>query len=246
MGFYAAALAFTPAGHPVGPRLEGGADVTYLPSLSQEDRQTTFAGSRVENTNLTSVLPRPRLRWRPAERWLLEAGFFPPTRVFGVTPEQYAAAVAWRAGEAKGRVGFSARAHYLRADIEGPITCSVDEVEDPANTVCYLGQVSADHFRPTAFGLEWLVDGRRIFAEGLAWYAGVGWEHQTLRFATHFVNAFGRLDDQRLVARVERTSIVGGITWTERHGLRLSFEGSYVPDALATARVGICWGWGRP
>ena len=246
MGFYAGAIAFTPAGDPAGARFEAGGEAVYLPSLSEEDRETTFAGAKVENTNFTQVVPRPRLRWRPAETWLLEAGFFPEAQVFGVTPEQYAFAGAWRAAQADGRVGFWVRGHYLDADIEGPITCPEEAVEDLTNTVCYGGEVSEDHFRPEMYGLDLVLNGPRLFADGLAWYAAAGWLHQTLRFETHFVNIYGRLDDQRLVARLDRASVLAGVTWTERHGLRLTFEASYVPDALATARLGITWAWGGP
>lgn len=244
MGFYAGALSFTPAGRPAGRRLDFGLEATWLPQLSAEDRDTTFAGAKVENTNFTHVLPRLRLRWRPSSDWVLEAGFVPPIRMFGVTPEQYGFAGAYQVAGHTTPVGFWVRGHYLIADIAGPITCPEDAVQDPANTVCYGGQVSDDHFQPETYGLDLVLDGPISSVDGLGWYAAAGWEHQTLRFATHFVNAFGRLDDQRLVARVERASFLGGITWSERHGLRLDFEVSYMPDALATARGAIAWAWG--
>ena len=246
MGFYAAALAFTPLGLQGGPSFEAGIEATYLPSLSEEDRETTFAGAKVQNTNYTHVLPRPRFRWRPADRWLAEVGFVPPVEMFSVTPEQYAAAIAYRVGEAAHEIRFWARGHYLYGDIEGPITCPEEATEDVTNAVCYGGQESADHFRPESYGLDLVVEGPRLFADRLAWYAAAGWEHQTLRFQTHFVNIFGRLDDQALVARVERASILGGLAWTAGHGLRVVGEASYVPDALFTARVGLSWGWGAP
>jgi hypothetical protein len=246
MGFYAAALSFTPLGNQGGAPFEAGIEATYLPSLSEEDRETTFAGAKVQNTNYTNVLPRPRVRWRPTERWLAEVGFIPPVELFGVTPEQYAAAVAFRVGEAGREIRFWSRGHYLYADIEGPITCPEDATEDVTNTVCYGGQESADHFRPESYGLDLVVEGPRLFADTVAWYAAAGWEHQTLRFQTHFVNIFGRLDDQALVARVDRASILGGVTWNAGHGLRLVGEASYMPDALFTARVGLSWGWGTP
>lgn len=246
MGFYAAALAFTPNGSPGGARYETGIEAVYLPSLSEEDRETTFAGAKVQNTNFTRVMPRPRLRWRPTEGWLLEGGFFPEAQVFGVTPRQYAFATAWRAAGVERRLGFWIRGHYLDADIEGPITCPEEAVEDPTNTVCFGGEVSADHFRPRAYGLDLVLEGRDLLAGGVTWYAAAGWIHQTLRFETHFVNIFGRLDDQRLVARLDRASVLGGVAWAERHGLRLTFEASYVPDALATVRLAITWAWGGP
>jgi hypothetical protein len=246
MGFYAAALSFTPVGSQPGPRLEAGIEAAYLPSLSEEDRQTTFAGSKIENTNFTSVLGRVRARWRPARTWLLEAAAFPEAQVRGVTPDMYALSAASRVASWASGLDLWVRGHYLNADIEGPITCPEEAIEDPANSICFGGQVSSDHFRPEAYGLDVVLDGPRLLADSIAWYAAAGYRHETLRFETHFVNMFGRLDDQRLVARLDRGSILGGLTWTPTHGLRLTLEGSYAPDALVTARVGIGYGWGAP
>jgi hypothetical protein len=245
MGFYASAIAFTPLGRPGGGVLEAGIDLGYLPSLSKEDRETTFAGSKVENTNFTHVLPRARGRWTPTDGWLVEAGIFPDVQARGVTAEQYAVAVSARIFGTEKVRSYWLRGHYLTADIAGPITCSEDAVEDPTNRVCYLGQPSEDHFRPTTYGLEFVADGMPMIDAGLRWYASGGWERQALDFQTHFVNGFGRLDDQELIARVDRFTIVGGLTWASSPGLVFALEASYVPEALATMRLGIRWGWKR-
>lgn len=243
-GLYAAALSFTPVGYQPGRRVEAGVEAVYLPSLDEDDRQTTFAGAKVQNTNFTKVLPRPRLRWRPSADWLLEGAAFPEVQVVGVTPDMYALSAAYHLGARESEIGFWVRAHYLKADIEGPITCPEEAVEDPAKSVCFGGQVSSDRFRPEAYGVDLIVGGPRLFADVLAWYAAAGYRHETLRFETHFVNAFGRLDDQELVARLDRASILGGLTWTPAHGLRLTMEASYAPEALLTGRLGIGYGWG--
>jgi len=141
-------------------------------------------------------------------------------------------------------VAWRARGHYLQGDIEGPITCSDEAVADPANTLCYGGEPSDDHFLPKAYGVDFIAGGPRLGVDGLAWYALAGYRHETLRFQTHFVNVFGRLDDQRLVARLDRGSVAFGLTWSGWRGLRVSGEGYYAPDALATVRVGVSWGWG--
>jgi len=163
----------------------------------------------------------------------------------GVTPEQYTAAVAGRIVGDEAATAFWLRGHYLTADIVGPITCSEEAVEDPTNSTCYLGQPSEDHFRPTTYGLEFVADGARVFNERLHWYAAAGWERQALDFQTHFVNVFGRLDDQELIARVNRLTLAGGMTYVADPGIVFAFEASYVPDALATVRLGIRWGWKR-
>jgi hypothetical protein len=245
MGYYSAALAFTPTGAPGGDPVEAGMDFTYIPALSEENRQVTFAGSKVENTNLISVMPRPRLRWRPHPDWLIEAGFFPDATVQGVSPQQVEAAATWRfAGGTGGAPSWRVRGHYLIADITGPFTCSKDAVDDPTNTVCFGGQTSSDEFKPEVMGVDLLVDGPHLFTDGLAWYAGAGYRHETLHFETHFVNVAGRLDDQKLVARLDRGSIFGGLTWSAWRRLKISGEGYWAPDAMATVRACISWGWG--
>jgi len=245
MGYYAAALSFTPLGAPAGRLVEAAIDVTYLPSLSEEERQTTFAGAKLENTNFTSVIPRPRIRWRPDEDWLLEAGYVPPVELFGVTPQMLGAAAAWRFAAPAEAPAWWIRAHYMRADIEGPITCPEEAVEDPENSVCFGGQVSEDRFRPETYGLDVLVSGAHLWTGGPAWYAVAGYRHERLQFNTHFVNSFGRLDDQVLVARLDRGSIGGGVSWDAWRGLRLNAEAWYAPEALFTGRVAIAWGWGE-
>ncbi|HKQ97884.1 MAG TPA: hypothetical protein VJV75_08420 [Candidatus Polarisedimenticolia bacterium] len=245
MGYYASAIAFTPLGRQGGRVIEVGIDLGYLPSLSEEDRETTFAGAKVENTNFTSVLPRARVRFTAAPGWLVEAGVFPSVQARGVTPEQYTAAVSAKLfGDEKVR-SYWLRGHYLAADIVGPITCDEDAVEDPNNRVCYLGQPSEDHFKPTTYGLEFVIDGQAFLDQGLRWYAAGGLERQALDFQTYFINGFGRLDDQELIARVNRLTLAGGLTWSADPGVVVAIEMSYVPDALATVRLGIRWGWKR-
>lgn len=246
MGYYAAGLSFTPLGAPAGRTVEAALDASYLPSLSEEDRQTTFAGAKIENTNFTSVIPRPRMRWRPGEDWLLEATYVPPIEMFDVKPQQLAAAVAWRFAAPADRPAWWVRAHYLRADIEGPITCDEDAIEDPTNRLCFAGQVSEDRFRPETYGLDVVVSGPHLWRGGPAWYAAAGYRHERLQFDTHFVNSFGLLDDQVLVARLDRGSIGGGVSWDAWRGLRLNAEAYYAPEALFTGRVAIAWGWGEP
>ena len=244
MGYYSAALAFTPVGAAAGRTFEAGLDLGYVPGLSAEDRSTTFAGAKIQNTNFTSVLPRPHLRWRPVDRLLLEAGFVPPVHAFGIVPAMAAAAATVRFAGRDDRLAWRARGHYLRGNIEGPITCSDDAVEDPTNNVCFGGEPSDDHFRPEVYGIDFVADGPRLGVDGLAWYALAGYRHETLHFQTHFVNVFGRLDDQSLVAHLDRASVAFGLIWSGWRGLRVAGEGYYAPDALATVRVGVSWGWG--
>ena len=244
MGYYAAALSFTPLGAPEGRLFEAGVDVTYLPPLSKEDRQVTFNGSKLEDTNFTSYIPRPRLRWRPTAAWLVEGGYFPETEVFGIKPQMLTGAVAWNAVRWNG-AGLWVRAHYMRADIHAPITCSEDAVVDPGNRVCYGGQVSEDRFRPEAYGLDVLLSGPHLWKDGPAWYAAAGYRHEELQFDTHFVNVLDLLDDTVLLARLDRGSVLAGVTWDAWRGLRLSGEIYEAPRALLTARVALSWGWGR-
>ena len=245
MGYYDASLAFTPLGAPKGGLFQAGVDITYVPGLSEEDRQTTFAGSKLENTNFTSVLPRPRLRYRPHPDWLLETGFFPKVEVFGVKPQMLALGTAWRFAGREDDPSWWVRAHYFRGDIEGPITCSQDAVEDPTNLICFGGEASCDRFRPETYGVDLVVSGAHLGRGGPAWYASAGYSHERLQFDTHFVNKDHLLDDQVLVARLDRGNVAGGVSWEPWRGLRVDGEVFYAPQALATVRLALAWGWGR-
>ncbi|HEV8200255.1 MAG TPA: hypothetical protein VGS03_09560 [Candidatus Polarisedimenticolia bacterium] len=249
MGYYDAALAFTPLGAPPGRLFQAGVDITYVPGLSEEERQTTFAGSKLENTNFTSVIPRPRLRYRPHPDWLLETGFFPKVEVFGVKPQMLALGTAWRFAGREDDPSWWVRAHYFRGDIEGSITCSEDAVKDDPNavpsTVCAGGQPSSDRFRPETYGVEVMISGAHLGRGGPAWYGSAGYSHERLQFDTHFVNSAGHLDDQVLVARLDRGAVSGGVSWEPWRGLRVDGEVFYAPQALATVRLALAWGWGK-
>jgi hypothetical protein len=246
MGFYAASLSFTPVGpSDPGAAFSAGVELAGIPSLSEEDRTTTFAGAKVENTNFTPVLPRPRFRWRPGPGWLLEGTYVPAVHVFGMRPTMYGLAAARRLVTAPHGLALWGRIHYFSAEIEGPITCSHDAVEDPTNTVCFGGQASRDRFRPNVRGVELLLEAGRLGSERLAGYLGLGYRRERLRFLTDFVNVFGRKDDQILEATLDEVSYTAGLTWKARRDLRVTGEGFYAPGALVTAKFGVAWECGR-
>src|SRR5258705_1444033 len=67
MGYYSAAIAFTPVGAAAGRTFEAGLDPDYVPGVSAEDRMTTLAGAQGEETQFTSVPPPAHPRWRPLD-----------------------------------------------------------------------------------------------------------------------------------------------------------------------------------
>src|SRR5262249_36417302 len=125
---------------------------------------------------------------RPGPGWLLDGSYVPGVHAFGIRPKMYGISLARRITGMPNQVALWGRLQYVSAEIEGPITCPQDAVEDPTNTVCFGGQVSNDLFSPRVRGVEFLIEAGRLGSERLGGYLSLGYQWQDLRFETDFVN----------------------------------------------------------
>src|SRR5690606_24700669 len=83
LGFYAAAVAFSPAGFAVpDAAVTFGLELSYIPWLDASQRRPSI--DKPEATNLAPVFPRPRLGLRLPGEVTLEASWIPPLQVFDV------------------------------------------------------------------------------------------------------------------------------------------------------------------
>src|SRR5262249_58419884 len=81
MGYYAAAMAFSPIGLPdKDGRLEIGATGSLIPSLSLEDRLVAFGGTKAEDSNKCPLFPR-LVASRPLGKVAVELGYTPAVEV---------------------------------------------------------------------------------------------------------------------------------------------------------------------
>src|SRR5687767_6044134 len=125
IGFYSAALLFSPLGAPERARswaLDAGLEVGYVPQLSKSQR-TAFQ-DKPEATNLAPVLPRPRVSLVLPGAFHAHVSWVPPMRIFDVEANLFSVAVT-RALEPRG-ITIAPRLLVTWGKVRGSITCFED------------------------------------------------------------------------------------------------------------------------
>ena len=264
MGYYSAAIAFSPVGvAPGGPAWSGavGLELSYIPPLSRAQRTGGF--QKTESTNLAPVLPRPRAALTLPGGATLEASWVPPVKAFGVTANLVSAALSVPVGELRG-IAFTPRINGTTGRVTGPITCNED-VRDAEGGQDYYTYVchnrdSEDRFEPRAIGLE-LLASRTARGRTVLPYLGLGVRTERNRFdvgvicnpppgavpafyanTSLYCNPAGRRDPYHPILETSMTRGYGfaGATWLAPAGVgrtALSGELFYAPGSLLTGRV---------
>ena len=250
MGYYAAALAFTPVAAPRLPRgLEIAFEMAYIPPLDKARRSAGF--SKTESTNLLPVLPRPRIAFALPGSVRVEASYVPPVKVMDVKASLLSIALArpvWTSAPWTVTARLSGSSGLTKA----PITC-FDEMKDEGegNRLFYVyichDHESEDRFHTPAVGGELLAT-----RDGGAWtpWAGLGLRHERDRFVPGVKNFDGTPDPNHPILLMTLTRPYGmlGVTWTVARSLALSSELLYAPGSLLTIRamgttqLGLPWG----
>ncbi len=256
MLFYSSSVAFSPIGVPWGatglsamavapgraiPRTELALELSYIPSLSTDQR--TISTDKPEATNLAPVFARPRLGLRLPWGLGVEGSWIPPFRVFDVKANVFSAAVS-RAFAVGSGVRLTPRLSVLTGRVEGPITCNQDTANsgDPDlmtyyTFVCY-GNDSRDYFDPRHVSGEVIV--ARSMANG-RWepYLSAGARGERTRFDVGVIRADGSRDPDNPVLEVKTTRAYGtaGASWIGVPRTRLSAELYYAPGSVFTVRA---------
>lgn len=261
MGYYAAAIAFSPVGvMPRGAPWSGalGIELSYIPPLSEAQRTGGF--QKTESTNLAPVLPRPRLALVLPGGLAAEASWVPPVKAFGVTANLVSAALSLPARVVRG-VLLTPRVNGTLGSVEGPITCNEDLRETEGGDayfrfVCH-GRESEDRFEPRAVGAELMLSHAVIAGRTLAPYAGLGLRTERNRFDVGVIcdgppcGAAGSRDVAHhpiLTTTMTRGYGFAGASWFAPAGLgrtALSGELFYAPGSLVTARLQASLLFGR-
>ena len=240
MGYYSAALAFTPIGAPkhAQPGWEAGLEISWLPPLSDEQRSAGF--SKTESTNLMPVLPRPRVALTLPWDTRLEASYLPPVPAFGVKASLLSVALSHPVLEREA-FRLTARLSGSSSKVTGAITCNeAIKDEGPGERlyfakVCH-GRESEDQFHAPAVAAELLASGR---ARGsVTPYAGLGVRTEQNRFIIGVKTFRGTEDPTHPVLEMNVTRPYGmvGATWAS--GVRHSVGGElfYAPGSVFTVR----------
>jgi len=241
MGYYSAALAFTPIGAPRSDTrgLEVGLELSYLPPLSEERRSGGF--SKTESTNLMPVVPRPRVAYTMPGDWRIEASYVPPVKAFGVKASLLSVAlsppVVQRAG-----MHLSARIAGSSSRVQGAITCNASVTEEGPGGRLFFTKVchdreSEDVFHAQALSAEVIASGAH--SGRLRPFVGLGVRTERDRFSVGVKQFNGRPDPDHpiLEMRVTRPYGMLGATWARNTRSSLGGELFYAPGSLLTVRL---------
>ena len=242
IGFYSAALFFSPLGAPELGRawaLDAGLEVTYIPQLSKSQR-TAFQ-DKPEATNLAPVLPRPRVSLVLPGALHAQVSWVPPIRMFDVEANLFSVAVT-RALQPRG-ITIAPRFVAMWGKVRGSITCFEDLIHGTQNEAVYFTEIcnsrtSDDHFKPQHLAAEVLVS-RAISRLPFVPYGGIGVLREKTIFDIGVLRADGSRDPDHPVLELRATrpyGFLGGTINTWR-STRLTGELFYAPGSLFTARV---------
>jgi hypothetical protein len=242
IGFYSAALLFSPLGAPERARawtFDAGVEVGYIPHLSKSQR-TAFQ-DKPEATNLAPVLPRPRVSLVLPVALHAQLSWVPPVRVFDVEANLFSVSVT-RALEPRG-ITVAPRIVAMWGKVRGSITCFEDLREGTQsenryyNEICH-GRTSDDHFKPQHLAGEVLVS-RQMWRLPFVPYAGIGVLREKTIFDIGVLHRDGSRDPDHPILELRATrayAFLGG-TVNAWRSTRFTSELFYAPGSLFTARV---------
>lgn len=241
---FAVPLAFGPAEAPAvsSPwHFRFALETSLLPNVDDETATPTICrpGKGPENTDFATLLPRPRMTVGMPAGFAFELSWVPPISVKGATPNLlgFALGRTFHLGQA---MQLGIRLHATTGQIEAPITCDEEALEDPVSE-CFNGTLSEDEFQPNAFGADvtggWSLGGGRFRP-----FLGAGVNLLRPRFQVHFVNQFGQRDNRKVEVDLERLVVFAGATWFPSGRLGFSGQVYSAPADAVTARLTLSYG----
>jgi len=191
-------------------------------------------GKGPENTDLLPALFRPRVAVRLGGGVLLDASWIPPVRINGVKSNLFSAALGW-SGAIGRTLTLGARAHGTFGEVNAPITCPEEALQDPASE-CFEGTESDDSYKPNIFGADVRL-GLGKAESKVHPYAGLGYNRLQPRFQVNFTNSAGDLDDRKVTVDMNRLAVFGGLSWKLGQSLGLAGEVYSTPSDAVTVRI---------
>lgn len=210
--------------------IEGGAELGWIPALSEEERTIGFNGTKQEDLNKAPLFARPRVTFGLPGNFALTASFLPPVRVFGLKPSLLAFALERPLYVADPwTLGMRLYAQFGKA--EGAITCSGDVVKFPPGSVenpYGCEEKSADEATQRYAGIELSAAYRIERMGGISPYVTVAGNFLDTEVQVH-ARTFGVLDRTRLNSETWTFSASAGAAYPLADRLTVSIGMFYTP-----------------
>lgn len=131
-------------------------ELGHIPSLSDQQQQVGFSGSKSEDLNKSPVIGRLRGLLGLPGGWVAELGYTPPVEIGGARPRALVAAAIGRLLLERGDFSLSARLFGQHGSVSGDITCPAElaGVEDGTINPYGCRAPSDDRLRLNYYGLE--------------------------------------------------------------------------------------------
>ncbi len=242
LAFSAIPLAFASA--LPGPALNRGEIVVGLelsaipePAASIQRSDECFV-EKGQNTQLSRVLPRPRVAVGLPGGVMVEVSYLPPVTVADATPSLLGLALAYTT-RVTPAVTAMLRAHGTIGYVDGPVTCARSALQGDPTQPCFGTEPSNDRYAPNAYGLEFLL-GTQLSSRVSA-SLGAGATHLRPRFRVGFRNGFGLLDETRVEQNFTRATLMANLAASMTPRLGLGAQAYAVPRDGATIRLTTQW-----
>jgi hypothetical protein len=218
-------------------------ELGYIPHLSASQRTAGF--DKPEASNLSPVLPRPRISLTLPGGLILDANLLPPVNVVDARANLYGASL--RRSVNIGAASLAPRVSFLDGRVEGAITCtaelgsgSLSDQQYYAN-VCHANE-SRDYFEPMQFSFDLTLENGPRFLHGQS-YATVGVRREQTRFDIGVIMSDGSRDLDHPVLEMDATRAFGaaGLQWYSGGRGRVAAEVFYTPGSIVTGRLLVAW-----
>lgn len=233
MRWFAAALAPTGLGAPLGPRAGGvelGLELGSIPHLSDAERTVGFNGTKREDLNRSPAYARIRAGFGLGAGFGLELGWAPPVEIDGARANLVSLRLD-RALVERNRFRLGAALLGSTGSIGGDITCDADTVAagaDPERNPLGCEEVSDDEMRLDSWGLELSAAWRFAGAPGVEIHVAAALLHLDSEFRVK-ARYDGLTDRSVLAFDGEQWSFATGIAHRANDRLRLAAELVYAP-----------------
>lgn len=244
LAHYSAPITFSTQMGPgfAGGRIVIGGDLTYIPKPDPAlERTGRCFMPKTESTQLSPLLPRPRLTVGLPLGTVIELSYLPPVAVGGARANVVSGALSVARAIPAGAgvpVVVAIRAHATRGYVNGAITCGSAALQqrDPA-AACYGTNESNDTFRPDMWGVDGSI-GRTLLAGRLGLYAGGGLTWLAPRFEVGFTDSRGLVDNTRIEVNLRRTAVFAGAAYRLAGSWSATAQLYSVPVDVTLFRIG--------